>query len=139
MGELGTSHAYVTPARRNEGPPHYQRPMGLLGANLVLREAGWTVKRILPGESSDSKARSPLAGTGIREGAVLTHVDGRPVDPVAGPYPLLSGTGGTTVELTFTPPGARGAPGASPSSRSSTSARCATRTGWPSAGPWSAN
>ncbi|MFF0476819.1 S41 family peptidase [Streptomyces sp. NPDC004284] len=103
MGELGTSHAYVTPARRNEGPPHYQRPMGLLGANLVPRETGWTVKRILPGESSDSKARSPLAGTGIREGAVLTHVDGRPVDPVAGPYPLLSGTGGTTVELTFTP------------------------------------
>ncbi|MEV8591252.1 S41 family peptidase [Streptomyces sp. NPDC051180] len=103
LGELGTSHAYVTPARRNEGPPHYQRPMGLLGANLVPREAGWTVKRILPGESSDSKARSPLAGTGIREGAVLTHVDGRPVDPVAGPYPLLSGTGGTTVELTFTP------------------------------------
>lgn len=103
MGELGTSHAYVTPARRNEGPPHYQRAMGLLGANLVPREAGWTVKRILPGESSDSKARSPLAGTGIREGAVLTHVDGRPVDPVAGPYPLFSGTGGTTVELTFTP------------------------------------
>ncbi|MFF3842347.1 S41 family peptidase [Streptomyces sp. NPDC001930] len=103
LGELGTSHAYVTPARRNEGPPHYQRPMGLLGANLVPREAGWTVRRILPGESSDSKARSPLAGTGIREGAVLTHVDGRPVDPVTGPYPLLSGTGGTTVELTFTP------------------------------------
>ncbi|MCX4981426.1 S41 family peptidase [Streptomyces sp. NBC_00572] len=103
VGELGTSHAYVTPARRNEGPPHYQRPMGLLGANLVPRESGWTVKRILPGESSDSKARSPLAGTGIREGAVLTHVDGRPVDPVTGPYPLLSGTGGTTVELTFTP------------------------------------
>ncbi|MER5962010.1 S41 family peptidase [Streptomyces sp. NPDC002057] len=103
VGELGTSHAYVTPARRNEGPPHYQRPMGLLGSNLVLRENGWTVKRILPGESSDSKARSPLAGTGIRAGAVLTHVDGRPVDPVTGPYPLLSGTGGTTVELTFTP------------------------------------
>ncbi|MFD3665673.1 S41 family peptidase [Streptomyces sp. NPDC058659] len=102
VGELGTSHAYVTPARRNEGPPHYQRAMGLLGANLVRRESGWTVKRILPGESSDSKARSPLAGTGIREGAVLTHVDGRPVDPVTGPYPLFSGTGGTTVELTFT-------------------------------------
>ncbi|MFF0753409.1 S41 family peptidase [Streptomyces sp. NPDC004267] len=103
MGELGTSHAYVSPARRNEGPPHYQRAQGLLGANLVHREGGWMVKRILPGDSSDSKARSPLAGTGIREGAVLTHVDGRPVDPVTGPYPLLSGTGGTTVELTFTP------------------------------------
>jgi tricorn protease len=105
LGELGTSHAYVASARRNEGPPHYQRRQGLLGANLVCRDGNWTVKRILPGESSDSKARSPLAGTGIREGAVLTHVDGRPVDPVAGPYPLLAGAGGTTVELTFTPAG----------------------------------
>ncbi|MFE2584134.1 S41 family peptidase [Streptomyces sp. NPDC059378] len=103
LGELGTSHAYVTPSRRNEGPPHYQRRQGLLGANLVCRDGGWMVKRILPGDSSDSKARSPLAGTGIREGAVLTHVDGRPVDPVTGPYPLLAGAGGTTVELTFTP------------------------------------
>ncbi|GGQ03843.1 S41 family peptidase [Streptomyces roseolilacinus] len=103
LGELGTSHAYVTPSRRNEGPPHYQRAMGLLGANLVCRDGKWVVKRILPGDSSDSKARSPLAGTGIREGAVLTHVDGRPVDPVTGPYPLLSAAGGTTVELTFGP------------------------------------
>ncbi|MDX3241760.1 S41 family peptidase [Streptomyces sp. ME18-1-4] len=103
LGELGTSHAYVTAARRNEGPPHYQRLQGLLGANFVHREGGWTVLRILPGDSSDSKARSPLAGTGIREGAVLTHVDGRAVDPVTGPYPLLAGAGGTTVELTFTP------------------------------------
>ncbi|GHE00622.1 S41 family peptidase [Streptomyces alanosinicus] len=103
LGELGTSHAYVTPARRNEGPPHYQRWQGLLGANLVRRDGHWMVKRILPGDSSDSKARSPLAGTGIREGAVLTHVDGRPVDPVTGPFPLLAGSGGTTVELTFTP------------------------------------
>ncbi|MEU6955150.1 S41 family peptidase [Streptomyces sp. NPDC045714] len=105
LGELGTSHAYVSPARRNEGPPHYQRAIGLLGANLVCRDGAWTVQRILPGDSSDSKARSPLAGTGIREGAVLTHVDGRPVDPVAGPYPLLTAAGGTTVELTFAPAG----------------------------------
>ncbi|TGB07971.1 S41 family peptidase, partial [Streptomyces sp. MZ04] len=103
LGELGTSHAYVAAARRNEGPPHYQRAMGLLGANLVCRDGSWTVKRILPGDSSDSKARSPLAGAGIREGAVLTHIDGRPVDPVAGPYPLLAAAGGTTVELTFQP------------------------------------
>ncbi|GLF99466.1 S41 family peptidase [Streptomyces yaizuensis] len=101
LGELGTSHAYVAAARRNEGPPHYQRPMGLLGADLVCRDGEWTVRRILPGDSSDSKARSPLAGTGIREGAVVTHVDGRPVDPVAGPFPMLAGAGGTTVELTF--------------------------------------
>ncbi|MHB9753257.1 S41 family peptidase [Streptomyces sp. BYX5S] len=110
LGELGTSHAYVAAARRNEGPPHYQRAQGLLGANFVCREGRWTLQRILPGDSSDSKARSPLAGTGIRDGAVLTHVDGRPVDPVTGPYPLLAGAGGTTVELTFTPAEGGGRP-----------------------------
>nr|WP_203645768.1 S41 family peptidase [Streptomyces sp. SID14478] len=108
LGELGTSHAYVSAARRNEGPAHYQRAQGLLGANFVCRDGGWMLTRILPGESSDSKARSPLAGTGIREGALLTHVDGRPVDPVTGPFPLLAGSGGTTVELTFTPADGRG-------------------------------
>ncbi|MDI5974462.1 S41 family peptidase [Streptomyces sp. SL13] len=105
LGELGTSHAYCTPARRNEGPAHYQRPIGLLGADFTPGADGtWTVSRILPGESSDPRARSPLAGTGIREGDALSHVDGRPVDPVAGPAPLLAGAGGTTVELTFRPP-----------------------------------
>ncbi|PSK53463.1 hypothetical protein B0E38_04248 [Streptomyces sp. 111WW2] len=103
LGELGTSHAYVVAARRNEGPAHYQRWQGLLGANLACRDGRWLVRRILPGDSSDSKARSPLAGTGIRDGAVLTHVDGRPVDPALGPSPLLAGAGGTTVELTFAP------------------------------------
>ncbi|MER7900641.1 S41 family peptidase [Streptomyces sp. NPDC096046] len=110
LGELGTSHAYVTAARRNEGPAHYQRRQGLLGANFVRRDGGWAVRRILPGDSSDSKARSPLAGTGIREGALLTHVDGRPVHPDAGPYPLLAGAGGTTVELTFRPAEGEGPP-----------------------------
>ncbi|MCC3766662.1 S41 family peptidase [Streptomyces sp. UNOC14_S4] len=109
LGELGTSHAYVTPARRNEGPPHYQRAIGLLGANLVRdKDGSWIVRRILPGDSSDSKARSPLAGSGVREGSALTHVDGRPVDPVAGPGPLLAAAGGTTVELTFRSPGDEG-------------------------------
>ncbi|GAA2503130.1 S41 family peptidase [Streptomyces thermolineatus] len=104
MGELGTSHAYVTPSRRSEGPPHYQRPIGLLGADFRRTPDGsWAVARILPGESSDPRARSPLAGTGVREGDLLVGVDGRPVDPAAGPWPLLSGAGGTTVELTFAP------------------------------------
>ncbi|MGK5500709.1 S41 family peptidase [Streptomyces sp. URMC 125] len=115
MGELGTSHAYVSAARRNEGPAHYQRPIGLLGADLARDGRGrWRVERILPGESSDSRARSPLAGSGIREGAVLTHVDGRPVDPVTGPFPLLAAAGGTTVELAFLTTGPGEPPDAEP-------------------------
>ncbi|ARQ70235.1 S41 family peptidase [Streptomyces marincola] len=108
LGELGTSHAYVAPARRNEGPPHYQRAQGLLGVNFArAKDGGWQLARVLPGDSSDSRARSPLAGSGVREGAVLTHVGGRPVDPVAGPWPLLAGTGGTSVELAFAEEGGR--------------------------------
>ncbi|MFE9386477.1 S41 family peptidase [Streptomyces sp. NPDC007025] len=108
LGELGTSHAYVTPARRDEGPPHYQRPLGFLGADLIhTPEGDWQLARILPGDSSDSRARSPLAGSPVREGAVLTHVDARPVDPVAGPAPLLAAAGGTTVELTLRQAGPR--------------------------------
>ena len=86
LGELGTSHAYVSAARRNEGPAHYQRAMGLLGADLTPAGTGLADRpAILPGESSDSRARSPLAGSGHPRGRRLTHVDGRPVDPVAGP------------------------------------------------------
>ncbi|PJE97038.1 peptidase S41 [Streptomyces carminius] len=116
VGELGTSHAYVSPARRDEGPAHYQRPIGLLGADLAPTGDGrWRVERVLPGESSDSRARSPLAGSGVRDGSLLTHVDGRPVDPVAGPYPLLAAAGGTTVELAFLTHDAGDPPGAEPS------------------------
>lgn len=108
LGELGTSHAYVTPARRNEGPGHYQRPIGFLGADLTRTPEGeWHLARILPGNSSDSKARSPLAGAPVREGAELTHIDARPVEPERGPGPLLAAAGGTTVELSLRQQGPR--------------------------------
>ncbi len=81
LGELGTSHAYVSPARRNEGPAHYQRYQGLLGANFARREEGWVVGRIL-GRLLGLQGALTAPGTGIRDGAVLTHVDGRPVDPL---------------------------------------------------------
>ncbi|MFD5465817.1 S41 family peptidase, partial [Kitasatospora sp. NPDC127059] len=100
LGELGTSHAYVTPSRRAEGPTLAQQPLGLLGANAHRSPDGrWLVDRVLPGESSDPRARAPLAARGVRDGDELLEVGGRPVDPVRGPLPLLAGTGGTTVEL----------------------------------------
>ncbi|WP_329487769.1 PDZ domain-containing protein [Kitasatospora sp. NBC_01246] len=102
LGELGTSHAYVTPSRRGEGPSPVQQPLGLLGANARHSADGrWLVDRILPGESSDPRARAPLASQGVRDGDELLAVAGRPVDRVRGPAPLLAGTGGTSVELTL--------------------------------------
>jgi tricorn protease len=102
LGELGTSHAYAGGpqtafGRDTDGVP------GQLGADLSRDADGaWRVDRVLPGESSDPLARSPLAapGAGVRPGDVLTAVDGQPVDPVHGPAPLLAGAAGKPVELT---------------------------------------
>ncbi|MFE9427665.1 S41 family peptidase [Kitasatospora sp. NPDC006697] len=102
LGELGTSHAYVTAARRGEGPAPVQQPLGLLGASAHRTADGrWLVGRVLLGESSDPRARAPLAGHGVREGDELVAVAGRPPDPVRGPAPLLAGAGGATLELAF--------------------------------------
>ncbi|MFD7729969.1 PDZ domain-containing protein [Kitasatospora phosalacinea] len=99
VGELGTSHAYVLPPGRGT---EAARQQGLLGADLVRDGEVWRVARVLPGESSDPRARSPLAapGVAVRPGDALLAVNGRPVDPVAGPAPLLAGTADQPVELT---------------------------------------
>ncbi|MFD8080622.1 S41 family peptidase [Kitasatospora sp. NPDC059722] len=98
-GELATSHAYVMPYGLHTEPARRQ---GLLGADLVKDGDLWRIARILPGESSDPRARSPLAapGAAIRPGDAVLAVNGRPVDPVTGPAPLLAGTAGQPVELT---------------------------------------
>jgi tricorn protease len=98
VAELGTSHAYVYASGGSGGS------MGQLGADLARDESGeWVVQRVLRGESSDPRARSPLAapGAGVRAGDVVLAVDGQPVDSVHGPWPLLAGTAGKPVELTI--------------------------------------
>jgi tricorn protease len=100
VGELGTSHAYVTVA---SGGRRNYAPVGQLGADISRDGAGrWVLDRVLPGESSDPRARSPLAAPGVAivAGDELVAVDGLPVDPVRGPWPLLAGTAGKPVELT---------------------------------------
>ena len=99
LGELGTSHAYVTAARDDTRD---YTPVGQLGADISRDAAGrWIVDRVLPGESSDPRARSPLAAPGVAVGPgdELVAVDGQPVDPRRGPWPLLAGTAGKPVEL----------------------------------------
>ncbi|KUO13980.1 S41 family peptidase [Streptomyces sp. DSM 15324] len=103
-GELGTSHAYVSP-RGGYGRGARQ---GLLGADISRHADGsWRVDRVLPSETSDPDARSPLAapGVAVRAGDAILAVAGHPVDPVTGPAPLLVGTAGKVVELTVSPAG----------------------------------
>ncbi|MGI5274586.1 S41 family peptidase [Nonomuraea sp. CA-218870] len=103
QGELGTSHAY---AIGSGGAVDPRRRQGLLGADLSRDEDGtWRVTRILPGESSDHDARSPLLapGVAVRPGDAIVAVNGTPVDPARGPLPLLAGTANQPIQLTVRP------------------------------------
>ncbi len=99
-GELGTSHAYVT---MPGGGPSASAAVGLLGADLERTDDDWRVARVVHGETSDPRARSPLAApaVGVAPGDRLLAIDGRTLGP-AGPGPLLAGTAGKPVELTVT-------------------------------------
>jgi tricorn protease len=80
--------------------------VGKLGADLARDADGrWRVTRVLPGESSDPRARSPLRALGARihEGDAILAVDSREVTADGGPAALLVGTAGKPVELTVAP------------------------------------
>ena len=78
QGELGTSHAYVQGGVYQADPPMLP---AYLGADFALRDGRWVITRILPGDSSDPDARSPLLapGVGAEVGDAVLRVDGRPV------------------------------------------------------------
>ena len=99
-GELGTSHAYVTPAPAAEAGFGAQ---GFLGADLRPAAGGWEVVRILAAESSDPQAVSPLSAPGadVHPGDIIAAVDGVPVPQAQGPAALLTGAAGRAVELTI--------------------------------------
>jgi len=98
--ELNTSHAYVMPP---EPLGDASRRLGLLGADLAPADGGWRIEWILPGETTEPEARSPLRAAGVdaREGDLVVAVDGQPVDPAFGPATRLVGAAGKPVGLTL--------------------------------------
>ncbi len=101
-GELGSSHAYVMPAPRGADAARRQ---GLLGADLGYEDGAWRIVRVVPGESSEPRARSPLTAPGVAASAgdAVSAVDGRPTSESVSPGALLVGTAGKPVELTLVP------------------------------------
>lgn len=102
--EMNTSHAYARPARPyGDG----SRALGLLGADFSRDGEEWVIDRILPGESSDPDARSPLRAAGVdaRPGDRIVRIGGLPVDPVIGPNAGLIGAADKPVELVLRRPG----------------------------------
>ena len=96
-GELGTSHAYVLPDL--PGAPSAER-MGHLGVDLRRDIDGqWRITGVPTAEPSVPGSRSPLESVGVQVGDAVESIDGRPVDPVIGPGPLLVGAARKLVEV----------------------------------------
>ena len=98
VGELNTSHAYVSPPD-DDGPS-----VGQLGATFTRNAKGEVVLAgILPGETSDPTARSPLraAGVAAEPGDVIVAVDGRSTADAPHIGALLQGAADKVVELTL--------------------------------------
>ncbi|MDN5687764.1 MAG: PDZ domain-containing protein, partial [Brachybacterium sp.] len=106
QGELGTSHAYVMGGVYQADPPMLP---AYLGADIVPRDGRWVIDRILPGDSSDPDARSPLLAPGVaaQVGDAIVRVDGRDVGPDGGGVlGQLVGSADTPTELVLERDGA---------------------------------
>src|SRR3984885_4074307 len=88
------SHADAPPPD-GATPSAEQAAPGLLGADMERSGDAWRLTRVVRGDTSDPRARAPLAapGAGVSAGDVLLAVDGRPVGP-EGPGPLRAGAAG---------------------------------------------
>lgn len=103
VAELNTSHSYIIPSGLDGDPA--QRA-GRLGADLAASDdEGVRILRVIPGESSDPRAWSPLraAGVAVGDGDVIVGVDGQRVSASAPVGELLEGSAQRTVELTVRP------------------------------------
>ena len=100
IGEVASGHCYVTPG---EFPAPERIPMGLLGAEFSKVNGGFRIDRILEGATYRPELRSPLTepGLGVREGDVVTAIDGVSLAGVDNIYRLLIGKADVLTELTI--------------------------------------
>lgn len=98
IGELCVGHAY---RGGGEQPRIKQAPVGLLGADIGVRDGRFYLKKVYRGESWNPELRSPLSepGSRVEEGSYLLAVDGRELDPAANFYSYFLGSAGRQVRL----------------------------------------
>lgn len=99
IGEVASGHCYVSPG---EYPKPEKVDMGLLGAEFSKVEGGFRIDRILEGATYRPELRSPLTepGLGVKEGDVVTAIDGVSLADVDNLYKLLIGKADVLTELT---------------------------------------
>ena len=99
ISEVASGHCYVTPG---DYPKPERVEMGLLGAEFSKVRDGFRIDRILEGATYRPELRSPLTepGLGVKEGDVVTAIDGVSLKDVDNIYKLLIGKAGVLTELT---------------------------------------
>jgi tricorn protease len=104
-GELTVGHSYLSGA--GDLPSEDPVSVGLLGADFVIENGRYRIKRIYTGENWNPELRAPLSAPGIQvaEGDYLLEVNGRPLVPPTNPYSLFEGTANrqTLIRVSKTP------------------------------------
>lgn len=104
-GELTVGHSYLSGA--GDVPGEDPVSVGLLGADFVVENGRYRIKRIYTGENWNPELRAPLSAPGIQvlEGDYLLEVNGRPLAPPTNPYSLFEGTANrqTLIRVSKTP------------------------------------
>ena len=100
ISEVASGHCYVNPG---EYPKPERVSMGLLGAEFSKVKDGFRIDKILQGATYREELRSPLQepGLGVKEGDVITAIDGVSLKDVDNIYKLLVGKAGVLTELTI--------------------------------------
>jgi C-terminal processing protease CtpA/Prc len=99
LGEAGQSHIQFGSA----GPGEHGPGLGLLGADYVLENGHYRLKKIYRGEESDGGVRGPLAVPGLKisEGDYLLDVNGKAVDTATEIYSAFDGLAGQKARITI--------------------------------------
>lgn len=100
ISEMAVGHCYITPG---EYPKPERVDMGLLGARFSKVSDGFRIDSIMEGATYRPELRSPLQepGLGVKEGDVITAIDGVSLADVDNIYKLLIGKADVLTELTI--------------------------------------
>ncbi|MEZ5346977.1 MAG: PDZ domain-containing protein, partial [Pyrinomonadaceae bacterium] len=85
-GELTVGHSYLSGA--GDVPREDPVRVGMLGADIVIENGKYKIKRIYNGENYNPELRSPLSSPGIDigEGDFILEVNGKPLDSTTNFY-----------------------------------------------------
>ena len=98
-GEVAIGHSYV---RGGDLPNVNRVPVGLLGADIVLNNGSYQIKKIFNGERWNPGTYAPLSQPGItiNEGDYLLAINGTSLSKDLNPYELLEQTAGREINIT---------------------------------------